>query len=135
VNLKTTPMFNATKKAGRVYVERIDLRTVQYAKTDIFRVSIGDSILFDATPEEIRKLVAILQSFPGMYQVDNRLLSRGESMEVDRILRKAAGNAILKECELRFLMDMQARNKRDGFSNKRRRKSKSGSAKFQLCNC
>lgn len=122
-------MFNATKKARRVYVERIDLRTAHYAKTDIFRVSIGDAILFDATPDEIRNLVAILQSFPGMYQVDNKLLSRGESMEVDRILRKAAGNAILKEGEIRFLLDMQSRIKKDGYSYKGRKRSKSGSRK------
>ncbi len=118
LNLKSNAMLNTTKKARRVYVERIDLRTAENAKTDIFRVSIGDAILFDATPDEIRKLVGILQSFSGMCQVDNRILSRGESIEVNRILSKAA-HAELKPAEIRFMQDMRARvhkigNKRKG---------------------
>ena len=102
-------MLNATKKARRVYVERIDLRTAHNAKTDIFRVSIGDTVLFDGTPEEMRKLASILRSFPEMYQEEGTRYSKGETFEVNRILKKASQEP-LKLSEIQFLRDMNARN-------------------------
>lgn len=114
-------MLNATKKARRVYVERIDLRTAHNAKTDIFRVSIGDTVLFDGTPDEMRKLVSILKSFPEMYQVESSRFSKGESLEVNRILKKASQQP-LKLSEIQFLRDMHARNWRNDYVRRRMNK-------------
>lgn len=101
-------MFNATKKARRVYVEKIDLRTTHNAKTDIFRVSVGDCILFDGTPDEMKKLVSILQSFPEIGRNNREFMSKGESMEINRILKKS-NQCFLKPGEIQFLMDMRSR--------------------------
>lgn len=56
-------MLDTTKKSRRIIVERIDLRTHPQAKTDIFRISIGDAILIEVSPEELKKLTKIAQSY------------------------------------------------------------------------
>lgn len=56
-------MLNTTKKTRRIIVERIDLRTHPEAKTDIFRISIGDAIIIELSPDELKKLTKIARSY------------------------------------------------------------------------
>lgn len=56
-------MLDTTKKTRRIIVERIDLRIHPEAKTDIFRISIGDAILIEVSPDELKKLTKIAQSY------------------------------------------------------------------------
>lgn len=56
-------MLNTTKKTRRIIVERIDLRTHPKAKTDIFRISIGEAIIIEVSPDELKKLSQIARSF------------------------------------------------------------------------
>ena len=56
-------MLNCTHKPRRIIIERVDLRTDPRAKTDIFRITIGEAIYIEMPPEELRKLVKIARSF------------------------------------------------------------------------
>lgn len=56
-------MLDTTKKTRRIIVERIDLRTHPKAKTDIYRISIGESIIIELSPDELNKLTQIARSF------------------------------------------------------------------------